>query len=763
MTGSEDLAQARKLLAERKFKEALDSISDHIDAGNHENEAYILMARALDGLGRIAEAHDYFSMKINWKNPSGSDLEMVKLSGKAAESNGWNLVFHRFNYIYNVMCQNSQSAPNKEDQGELEACLQRLADNAADPEIFLKLTWLYFACNDIVKSAFYMMAYQYFCPDPTPIDELESGRALAYFPNTSDIYTYLSKENDHAVVFAIENNAHIYEYEKMAQTLALMNRRAFFITTPIIFDVGEKEYKPAYFLNLSYANMKMVAGVNWCTPFLIRKNGIEVENTTLPLLDKLAKGTGNHLPVFAERCTLDNLTSDHVSRKEIHYVCNGFEFDNAPACTCFAYLGGYENYLSKLYNVNVIRQIKAESKCAISIVLPVRNNVSTLQYTLKTCLEQRFNDYEIVVSDNSDEGNEAVRNLVKAVDSEKIKYYKTPRKLPISKSFEYAYLRARGEYLVPIGADDAILPHGLATINTVLKRHSGENILLWDRLHYIWPDFIIRPLRNKFVIPGPYIPEYLSLKKVNCREMLRGIIQHKQSIYAIPLAYINSSIKRSYLLKMLEKTGAILDGASQDVYTGIVNLAINEEYLHLHYPITIAGLSSNSAGGGSLAGVKSPEKQRCRADEYLNTNCGYHADRNLEFKIPISDGDTALVVTSIFRLIDMQCIDAKVLDFFDWKKTFWKIAEQLQKEDINLESILLRLLDAASDISPRIHKWLDGEISAKRLRFRVNDSDSNKTYHRGFSANQALNLDASMFGITNVYDASKFASKLLNL
>lgn len=234
-------------------------------------------------------------------------------------------------------------------------------------------------------------------------------------------------------------------------------------------------------------------------------------------------------------------------------------------------------------------------------------------------------------------------------------------------------------------------------------------------------------------------------------------------MYGIPLLYINSGMKRSYLLKMLNKTGAIINGMSQDVYTGIVNLAINKEFIYLQYPVTVAALSSNSVGGISISGTTDLNVQEKNRNEIFKTNSGHNMARNLEYIIPTAHGDICNLIRSILRLIDMQCINSEMLKYFDWKQIFKRIAEQLRSDDIDLESILSRLLEATNNISTELHNWFAEEIRENRLRFIKWDHDSRKTYYKGFSQNGSLNLDASAFGISNVYEASQFARKLLNL
>jgi glycosyltransferase involved in cell wall biosynthesis len=85
---------------------------------------------------------------------------------------------------------------------------------------------------------------------------------------------------------------------------------------------------------------------------------------------------------------------------------------------------------------------------------------------LKTCIEQEYDgDYEIVLSDNSVEGHNVAYETYKKLNSDKIKYYKTPRDFNLTKSYEYAYLQTKGKYIISIGADDALLPWALSILD----------------------------------------------------------------------------------------------------------------------------------------------------------------------------------------------------------------------------------------------------------------------------------------------------------
>jgi len=71
-----------------------------------------------------------------------------------------------------------------------------------------------------------------------------------------------------------------------------------------------------------------------------------------------------------------------------------------------------------------------------SIVIPTRDRPNLLKDAIQSALNQEFDDYEIIVSDNST--NSETQKLVSEFESKKIKYFRTPRLLDMPKSWEFA-------------------------------------------------------------------------------------------------------------------------------------------------------------------------------------------------------------------------------------------------------------------------------------------------------------------------------------
>ena len=60
-----------------------------------------------------------------------------------------------------------------------------------------------------------------------------------------------------------------------------------------------------------------------------------------------------------------------------------------------------------------------------SIIIPTKNRAKYLHYTLLSLVEQNFDDFEIIVSDNF--SNDNTKEITDKFNNPKIKYFKTKR------------------------------------------------------------------------------------------------------------------------------------------------------------------------------------------------------------------------------------------------------------------------------------------------------------------------------------------------
>src|SRR5580698_9548912 len=94
-----------------------------------------------------------------------------------------------------------------------------------------------------------------------------------------------------------------------------------------------------------------------------------------------------------------------------------------------------------------------------SVIIPTRERAASLRHSLSTCLDQNFDDYEVIVSDNF--SSPSTREVVEAAGSSKVRYFRTPGPLAMSSNWEFGVSQAQGEYVIVIGDDDGLLPYSL--------------------------------------------------------------------------------------------------------------------------------------------------------------------------------------------------------------------------------------------------------------------------------------------------------------
>ena len=431
----------------------------------------------------------------------------------------------------------------------------------------------------------------------------------------------------------------------------------------------------------------------------------------------------------------------------------------------FAWAGDYLPYISYFYGENIKPLLDAPATCDFSIVIPARNSADTLRYTLETCLAIDYDgSYEIVLSDNSDEGGSEVRRLVEELNDPRIRYYKTPFVLPLAKSFEYAYLHARGAFIFSLGADDGVLPWELKYIRRAMEDYPSASVISWKRGFYTWPGFMPEGRDEQIVqlVDSEQTERYAEYAL--CGDHANVLSKIKGCLYSLPLLYINSGFRRGYLREVLRRTGRILDGMCQDVYVGAVNLLLQERDIKIQCPLTIAGMSRQSQGYASGQFVSDVEDiPSVSSNSSIRIRMGEYIPRYREMVIPyIVMADTFIFYMSVSRLgefgIPME---------FHPEQTYQELANRIFLTDLRFERYwgLVRYGGTlcTNDVHENCCEVYEGICDHPQY---IDDPSARILYtgERGYSAqNHAITLDPTAFGCRNVADAARLEAQILNL
>ena len=431
----------------------------------------------------------------------------------------------------------------------------------------------------------------------------------------------------------------------------------------------------------------------------------------------------------------------------------------------FAWAGDYLTYSSYFYGEDIAALLDAPATCDLSIVIPVRNAADTLKATLETCLAIDYDgSYEIVVSDNSDEGRDEVRCLVEELNDPHIRYYRTPFVLPLTKSFEFAYLHARGAFVFSIGADDGVFPWGLKYIKKAMEDYPNAPIFSWRRGLYTWPGFISAEEGDQIVplFDTDQTEHYVIYPmRSDHAELALNI---KPILYYIPLLYINSGFRRGYLREVLWRTGRMLDGISQDVYMGAVNLLLQEHVVELRCPITIAGMSGHSEGAASVKyALKVEDIPAPRPYIPLRARWGEYVPRRREMAIPyVLPADTFIFYMSLCRLADLG-----ISPDFRPEQSYRELSQYIFLTDMRFERYWGLLLYASTQRGDAVYENCR-EIYEKICDHLQHMDDLSVvticSREKGYAEQErTMTIDPTAFGCQNIADAVRLTAQLLHL
>lgn len=440
---------------------------------------------------------------------------------------------------------------------------------------------------------------------------------------------------------------------------------------------------------------------------------------------------------------------------------SNLELDNLEC----GFTGTYIDYINEIYETDCSNLINKPATKKFSIVIPARNSIYTLQHTLKTCLEQNTRaDYEIILSDNSTGRNIDVYKLWEEINDDRVVYIRTPRELHLPKCFEYAFLHANGEYILSLGSDDGLLPWALDVLDDITQKYPDEKIIEWDRGFYAWPGFNERQ-ENQFVIPKKYDTEDKKMYYKDGLDYLAEVIMRPESMYGLPLLYINSCFKRDYIRDLLEKTGRLWDGVCQDIYMGVVNCIINKRILNVEYPLAIAGMSNSSVGARANKGIVSDTEYSKYSKQARKDGCvGGYIRSYFEQLIPNTRTDTCSLYSSIMRAVSMGILDEIYIDkVIPWDKWYTYLVAELDVNDVLFERKMAQMRYCASFLGDEFLEWFDNGIYNIRLKpAPVLNREKRVGYMVGKNANGGITLDASEYGVENIYDAVRLFVKFMN-
>ncbi|HZE86560.1 MAG TPA: glycosyltransferase family 2 protein [Puia sp.] len=377
-----------------------------------------------------------------------------------------------------------------------------------------------------------------------------------------------------------------------------------------------------------------------------------------------------------------------------------------------------------------------------SVIIPTRNRYETLEYALKTVLDQEFISFELIISDNSDtdqlDGLGSIRYLL---EDKRIKYCRPPSVLSMSDNWEFAVSQAGGEFIIIFGDDDGLVSGALKNIHDIVKE-AKVDLISWARVEYSWPDRMPRQYSNLMIIP--YVAR---TGVIDSNAYIKKVIAREADYRYLPMFY-NSAVRRSLVDSLIEKTGRVFNAHSPDIYTGYAFAYLSKQYVTVGYPLSINGVSSKSNGAAHTSNVGASVRT-----DYKKLLSGS------AIKWPQSLPeiyDSYLGIIEPF--VQLAVFFPELNKYISRKKIYRIIIDKLEADSEQDLGMKLEKIISSAENDRSLHKWLVAYVEKNRPAVNPGTVPDLET-RVGFDGSHLV-LDASKFALENVYDVSKFTRNI---
>lgn len=121
----------------------------------------------------------------------------------------------------------------------------------------------------------------------------------------------------------------------------------------------------------------------------------------------------------------------------------------------------------------------------LSVLLPTRNRLEYLRYAVESVRRQDEDDWEIIVSDN--DSTDDISGYVAGLSDARIRYVRTESFVPVTENWNNALRHSRGDYVVMLGDDDALLPGYLKALRRVVETFGNPDVIYTGALLFAYP------------------------------------------------------------------------------------------------------------------------------------------------------------------------------------------------------------------------------------------------------------------------------------
>lgn len=233
-------------------------------------------------------------------------------------------------------------------------------------------------------------------------------------------------------------------------------------------------------------------------------------------------------------------------------------------------------------------------KKLLSIAIPTKNRQEFLIPLLKLFLTFDLSDMEIIIQDNSDDG-EIIQGYLKEHPCEAFQYFHIAGEYSQMENSEFALEHCNGKYICFLGDDDYISRYLIEYVKYMDQR--GFECTVFNKADYLWPGVS----HKRYTLPDLTVAKFEGrLRRVSVIDEYRKLISHGAIwLYDTPQVY-HAVVLKSKLEEVKKKAGVYIPGPSPDMAIAVSLSSVVRNMVYCDVPYVTSGKSIKSAGGLGL-------------------------------------------------------------------------------------------------------------------------------------------------------------------
>lgn len=369
-----------------------------------------------------------------------------------------------------------------------------------------------------------------------------------------------------------------------------------------------------------------------------------------------------------------------------------------------------------------------------TIIVPTRERADILLHTLRTCVSQNYDNLSILVSDNFSQ--DETKDVVDSLSDSRIRYINPGKRLSMAHHYEFALSHVNDGFATILGDDDGFLPDAVEVCNSLLNE-TGLEAINMNYYHdfYFWPNHPIGRQASMLKVSFEKGYEILDTK----RELTKTL-KCKTDYLRLPMVY-SSFVSVNAINKLKSITNCFFRSQCPDVYSGIALTNAFGSYVKSNKRLRLAGISAKSTGTSGLFNHEN-------SDPMIQFN----SESNIPFHEGIKKDKSTSSISYIIAESFLQSFDAglnsEYREMFDFTP-FIEVAVKEANSKFKLKHD--EIIETTRYIAQRNN--LDSQKVEQIIRAGEKRKLNIIAYDLKRYAHPFLLVDASVYGVKNIYDA----------